>query len=466
MTITKRIVRGPAAAWIVLACAGCAPAPIETQPQEEAAVPTNRLDVPPDVVNNLGITFEAATRGHLGVWREISGELEVPESHRWTLRSPVDARVLTVVPRWQRVTEGDVLATLSSPDLQRAQSAIAIAQRTLERARAELVAARARLSESELHVKEAEAFEQASRRRLDALVALDQEGNPLTAKELIEARRNATEASRARLDAAIARDDLASRVASKLLEAEQATLAVHEQEGALAVITGLSVAELRETVEGSPRWQSLETLAIRAPADGSVVELMTAQGEVIEAGTPFLEVFDTRELRFRGHLPEGDQGSLAAGNPVRLVFPSRLLPPVETVLEPTIPIVDAGTRMLHCEAVVPNAESTLAHGMSAIARILVERGASEEVLIPIRCVVFDVLEAIVFRRDPEDPTVVIRTPVELGARTADRAEVIAGVLDGDQVVADGVHQLKRTGLGKAPEGGHFHADGTWHGDHE
>ena len=61
---------------------------------------------------------------------------------------------------------------------------------------------------------------------------------------------------------------------------------------------------------------------------------------------------------------------------------------------------------------------------------------------------------------------VIRTPVELGARSSGYAEVIAGVLDGDELVADGVHQLKQTGLGKAPEGGHFHADGTWHEDHE
>ncbi len=46
--------------------------------QQPAAKITNRLDVPPQVVNNLGITFEEATRGRLGIWRTVPGQLEVP----------------------------------------------------------------------------------------------------------------------------------------------------------------------------------------------------------------------------------------------------------------------------------------------------------------------------------------------------------------------------------------------------
>ena len=101
-----------------------------------------------------------------------------------------------------------------------------------------------------------------------------------------------------------------------------------------------------------------------------------------------------------------------------------------------------------------------------MAHVLVMESENEEVLIPSRCVVFDGLEAIVFRRDPGDPSVVIRTPVELGSRAAGQVEVFAGVLDGDAVVADGIHQLKQTGLGKPPMDVHVHADGTWHADHK
>jgi multidrug efflux pump subunit AcrA (membrane-fusion protein) len=98
--------------------------------------------------------------------------------------------------------------------------------------------------------------------------------------------------------------------------------------------------------------------------------------------------------------------------------------------------------------------------------VLLRESQHEEVIVPVRCVVFDGLEAIVFKRDPKTPNVVIRTPVELGARAAGQVEVLAGVMAGDALVADGIQQLKLTGLGKAPVGGHFHADGTWHEDHK
>lgn len=468
MNLVQRIVLGTGLCGTAFVpIAGCAPEHVVATDAEEASpAPSNRLDVPPDVVNNLGITFESATRGRLGVWREVHGELAVPANRRWTLRAPARARVLSVASRWASVEAGEVVARLSSPELQRTQRAIALAERTFERATAEVVAARERLSEAEAHLDQASAFGLASRTRLDNLVSLDQQGNTLTASQLIEAQRNVTVASKARLDAAVARDDLVSRVAAKQLEADQAELAVSERLGTLAVLTGLEVDELREKTPQGPRWRAIEDLLVRAPAPGVVVEVGTAQGEIVDDSAALVRVFDTRELRFRGRLPQGDQGLLAAGNPVRLDFPSRRLGPVSTELSAPIPIVDAGTRMNHVEAKVPNETGTLAHGMSVMAQVMVAQSRTEEVLVPVRCVVFDGLEAVVFKRDPDDSGVVIRTPVELGARATGLAEVFAGVLDGDQLVADGIHQLKQTGLGKAPEGGHFHADGTWHADHK
>ncbi|MCC6672632.1 MAG: efflux RND transporter periplasmic adaptor subunit [Planctomycetes bacterium] len=435
---------------------------------QQGAAPkaTNRLAVPPEVVNNLGITFAAATRGRLGVWRSVPGQLEVPETRRWTLRAPARARVVSVASRWQVVEPGSAVVTLESSALQEARSAIELAERTLAQATEEVAAARARLGESEAHLREAGSFEQANRKRLEDLLTLERQGNPLTARELIEARGAVTDAGKARLDAAIARDELAARAATRQIEADQARLAVGERLSALAVLTGVPVDELTARDGQEPAWRAIRELRMRAPAAGVVVEMLASQGEILEAGAEVARVFDTRELRFRGHLPEGDLGTLAAGNPVRLEFPARGLEPVMTRLLAPRPVADQRTRMILVEATVANETGLLAHGISVMAHVLVSESKNEEVLIPARCVVLDGLETIVFRRDPAAPNVVIRTPVELGARAPDRVEVLAGVLDGDAVVADGIHQLKQTGLGKAPEGGHFHADGTWHGDHK
>ena len=75
------------------------------------------------------------------------------------------------------------------------------------------------------------------------------------------------------------------------------------------------------------------------------------------------------------------------------------------------------------------------------------------------------LEAIVFRRDPAAPDVVVRVAVELGDRSGGWIEVIAGVGTDDELVRDGVHQLRQTGQGRGAAGGHFHADGSFHGGH-
>ena len=444
----------------------CSPVEEVVSPQGAGSAVTNRLDVSPAVVNNLGITWEKATRGKLGVWIKVPGQLEVPESRRWTLRSPAHARLLSVVPRWQVVEKGAEIAVLTSPELQEAQRAIDLAQRSLERAMEEVVAARARLVDSGAHLLDTKAFQAASRDRLVELEALHERGNALTIHEFIEARRTVTDAGKASLDAAIARDGLASLVATKQIEADQARLSVDERLNGLGVLTGLSVQELTETIGSEPTWRTIDSLTVRAPAPGVVVELLAAHGEMLETGAPIVRVFDTSELRFRGHLPEGDLGTLSAGNPVRLEFPSRQLQSIETFLNAPLPVADTETRMIHVEAVVPNDSGILAHGISVMAHVLVRESAHEEVLIPSRCVVFDGLEAIVFRRDPDDPSVVIRTPVELGSRAAGQVEVFAGVLDGDAVVADGIHQLKQTGLGKPPLGVHIHADGTWHTDHK
>ncbi|MBA3846451.1 MAG: hypothetical protein H0X45_07390, partial [Planctomycetes bacterium] len=43
---------------------------------------------------------------------------------------------------------------------------------------------------------------------------------------------------------------------------------------------------------------------------------------------------------------------------------------------------------------------------------------------------------------------------------------LSGVAEGDQVVVDGIYQLRLSGAGKAQLGGHFHSDGTFHPDAE
>ncbi|MHC5021806.1 MAG: hypothetical protein ACYTGX_17190, partial [Planctomycetota bacterium] len=126
-------------------------------------------------------------------------------------------------------------------------------------------------------------------------------------------------------------------------------------------------------------------------------------------------------------------------------------------------VADPVARTVLLEAPVPNdGPAPLPRGLSAAAAVLIGRSEMAEVLIPAAAVTRDGLELLVFRRNPDNPNQVIRTPVTIGARTKEWIEVIAGVSAKDHLVISGVQQLKRSGAGKGKPGGHFHADGTYH----
>ena len=103
-------------------------------------------------------------------------------------------------------------------------------------------------------------------------------------------------------------------------------------------------------------------------------------------------------------------------------------------------------------------------GVSAYVEIVTDASAEPEPAIPVASVIQDELTRIFFRRDPANPDKVIRVEADLGVSDGRWVVVNSGVAAGDQVVLDGVYELKLAGAGKAAGGGHFHADGTWHAD--
>lgn len=448
--------------FAALALGSCGPDAAPARPGVSEKVITNRLAVTPEIVGNLGISFERATRGQLGVWITIPGELVIPEHGRFALRAPAPGRVMKILPRWSNVARGDVVAEISSAVLRKAQQDLLAAESALRNADSELSASRDRLLESETQLEHARDLAEATRRRADELKGLASDANAFSTKEFLAAQISANEAAQAALDAAVNRDALRSKTQELALRARQARFYLEETLSVLSAFTGRAREDSSAAVDGVDGWVELDSILVRAPADGVVAEVNATSGELVEGGAPLLSILDSTELRFRGHLPEGDMGIAHEGDMAVVEFASPHVEPVETKLIGPFPVASGPTRTLRFEAVVPNRDRRLAEFISATARVRVREGEHEEVIVPSKCVVFDGLEAIVFRRDPNDGQFVIRTPVELGLRAAGRVEILSGVLDGDSLVADGVHQLKHTGLGKAPEGGHFHADGTWH----
>src|SRR5690606_32812419 len=83
--------------------------------------------------------------------------------------------------------------------------------------------------------------------------------------------------------------------------------------------------------------------------------------------------------------------------------------------------------------------------------------------IPKSALVRDGLEYVFFRRNPENPDRVLRVTADLGESDGRWVALRSGVKAGDKVVLDGAYALNLVGSKQqAPEGYHYHADGTLH----
>lgn len=464
---------------------------------------TNRIPLPPEVVANLGVTFEKARLGRLETRLRVPGRVEIAPEARFTVRAPAAGRVVLRVVRWQRVAAGEVLGELLSPELRASQESLAEAHAGIERAdvdilraRAEsgplreiaeateaaLAAARERAIAAEGALVAARALEASALARVTATAKLSADSS-LPASTLFAAQKDHVEAQAAALEAAGRRDDAKalvpdlvmklsvaqSRAATTereiaILERKKATSEVsyRQQLRALAVLTGLSVEELEADGPQGHGWLRLESIPLRAPAAGLVVEVTATAGEWLEGASTVLRVADPSKVVFRGEVPEADTARIPIGADVRIEVGCADCGYVEAKLTTPLTIADPRTRTVGLEIALPGDGAEFPDGVSATAAVLLERSKNEEVLVPTACVVQDELETIVFRRDPAKADQLIRQPVAVGRRSEGLVEVLSELSAGDEVVRDGIHQLRLTGTGKAPANGHFHSDGTFH----
>ncbi len=492
---------------LLVALSACGPEPGQHQEDAPQAPPTNKIALTAEAIGNLGITFATVERGVLQQTLDVPGRLRVPDDRHWTVRTPSAGRVRLKVPQWATVERGDVVADLSTPallDLQRdlfsalSEAETAGAALAAERAevkaliaqavtlKAAVAAAQKRTVESAELAERALEVAEASGARVEELVRID-DASALSRRELLEARRIHAEEREDALRAAIQRDDMAVREADLELKSVRAEARLDTQAAEiivlerrvraaklsfsrylseLAALTAHTEDELRESTDDQPLWQTLESVGVRAPGSGSVVDLMTADGEWLENAQPVLEIVDPTELLFGGQLPESDLGRIPADARAVILPAAAGSDPIESRLRGPLPVADEVARTIRILAPVPNPDGRLPAGLSAVARVDLRPRPSEEVLAPADCIVRDGLEWIAFRRDPKDVNTVVRIPVELGERSGGMVEVLSGLLAGDELVRNGIHQLKHAGLGKAPPGGHFHADGSFHEDHK
>jgi HlyD family secretion protein len=237
------------------------------------------------------------------------------------------------------------------------------------------------------------------------------------------------------------------RTAEAAVASAEANLAVREREleSARAVL-----GAGREGEEGPC------CVELRAPVSGKVLRVLTESAQVVQAGTPILEIGDPGALEVRVNLLSRDTVALRAGAEAQVTGWGG--PPIAARVERIEPsamtrVSALGIDEQRVEVILAlegdrAAWQGLGHGFRVVARILTWRG--EDVLsIPVGALFRDGSDWAVFALRGGRARLV---PVVLGARNDSHAQVLSGVAEGDLVilhpgdkVADGVTVAARQG---------------------
>lgn len=440
---------------LALALAGPLACSSESQPddapkQAEADAPTNRIEIPPTVQTNLGITFVPVERRRVESTIRVPGAFELRPLARREYRLTLDATVELHVDQYQRVEPGDLLFRFRSPTWPELQHEIIAGEQDIATARAEIDVAAARINET--------------RRKLDVL------NDRLATLAQAQFKQADLEAEAAQLEAALPRLEAELALARTTLDNAHRTHdhALHRA----AAAAGIPEEDLIAQTTGQdphPVYRDIVWIDIRASAPGIVESLHATDGAFIEAPSIVLSTVDPAMVRFRAVALQADLPRFDDTLDARIVPPATRGIPFADAVNASLSIgleAHPEQRTITLLAAPDEPRPWIRPGVSAFLEVVVDASAGPALAIPRAAVVKDGITHVFFRRDPADPNKAIRVEADMGTTDGRWVVINSGISLQDQIVLNGAYELKLASQqsGVAQKGGHFHADGTFHAE--
>jgi multidrug efflux pump subunit AcrA (membrane-fusion protein) len=441
----------------LVAIAGCGDqSPVDTDhdhahtaSQMESAGPTNRVEIPPVVRNNLGITFATVERRHVSRTRRVPGRFELLPTARREYRMMISGHVELLVDQYDEVKAGQPLFRFRSAEWSALQSEIVTAEQNVHQSEAALRVAEATVHETERRLE-------ILRARLDALSGAE------VRRADLELQHAETEASLARLEAE--RDQAATRLRAAKMQSEQAITR------AAAVLNMPREALLEHDDDSQPRYRTLDAVTVHAAEGGVVESIAVTNGAYVESAALALTVTNPERVRFRASILQSEFDRAIGSSAARIVPPQSSGNVAAEQIDATFTFgleASPQQRTIELVAIAQDHRSWMRPGVSAFLEITLDGTDRPELAIPRSALMKDGMQHVFFRRDPRDPNAAIRIEADLGHDDGRWVIIRSGLRLGDEVVLDGAYELMLATAqsGSTMQGGHFHPDGTWHADH-
>lgn len=349
------------------------------------------------------VTVEAIARGT--AVDAVYATATVEALDRVVVKSKVAGAILEMkVREGSVVRKGDLLAIIDSPSL----------KYQLARGKAEQIASRQLASTSSPQI----AMTEAQAKAIEASLRNARQ-------ELARTQKLAASGSIAQADV----DRAASQVAVQEAQLEALQAQVRTLRIDLTARSGASNASVSELAA------HLSDAEVRAPIDGVVLTRLVEPGELVPPNGPLFKIGDVRNLLLECSVDEADIGRLAVGKKAAVslyAFPKQTFR--GEVVE-ILPDADRAKKSFLIRVRIEQAPAGLRTGMSAEVNVIVDEHPNV-LLIPTEAI--DATNEVWLVRDGR----VQKRAIKIGVRDMLRAESLAGLEDGDQVVVAGFDQLE------------------------
>lgn len=184
--------------------------------------------------------------------------------------------------------------------------------------------------------------------------------------------------------------------------------------------------------------RNIRNTRVTAPFGGTVTERFVTKGAFVSAGAQLITITDFDTLVARVYVPERELDRLAVGQPALVQGKAARSRQGQGTIKRIAPVVDATTGTVKVTVGLPaelaGGEKGFLPGMYAEVRLTTER-KDDVILVSKRALVREDEAVFVFTVQPDDTAK--RVKIELGLEDAERAEVLSGLAEGDEVVVTG-----------------------------
>jgi cobalt-zinc-cadmium efflux system membrane fusion protein len=199
-----------------------------------------------------------------------------------------------------------------------------------------------------------------------------------------------------------------------------------------------SIAAIRDGHASAPT-----AAVIRSPIDGTVVEKLVTQGQLIQAGTtPAFTIADLSTVWVLANVFETDIGLVATGEKATITTGASPTP-IQGTVTYVGSLVDPSSKATAVRILAPNPRGILKRDMLVNVSIRAAQSRNA-LLVPLRAVLRDDHNLpFLFVALPDGHFA--RRPIKLGARSGDSLEVTDGIAAGEKIAVDGALFLQFAG---------------------